>query len=85
VRSPSVRVDRSIIISDSTLVSAIVVTQRGARLQNRLARQIWLEYGRILGQFSSSQRKAAIRILKLIRAAAEGRLRPGMSFRLESL
>lgn len=64
---------------------AIVVTQKGARLQNRLARQVWLEYVGILAQFSPSQRKAATRIVKLVRTAAEGRLRRGVSFSLEAL
>lgn len=64
---------------------AIVVTQKGARLQNRLARQVWLEYARILAQFSARQRNAATRILILIRTAAEIRLRRGVSFNIESL
>jgi DNA-binding MarR family transcriptional regulator len=64
---------------------AIVVTQKGARLQNRLARQVWLEYAKVLAQFLPSQRKAATRIVRLVRAAAEGRLRRGVSFSLEGL
>jgi DNA-binding MarR family transcriptional regulator len=64
---------------------AIVVTQKGARLQNRLARQVWLEYAGVLAKFSPSQRKAATRIVRLVRTAAEGRLRRGVSFGLEGL
>jgi DNA-binding MarR family transcriptional regulator len=64
---------------------AIVVTDKGRRLQARLTKQVWLEYSKVLGQFSPSQRKTAARIVRLVRAAAQGRLRRGVAFNLENL